>query len=109
MRGPLLLAPAADARTSAPALLCTAPIPGGGVVAGFVDLTVQHVNGPGHTDGPQAERDGQVDEDLTAVMAGHEPGPCQRRGQTGPQAGPFGQQPQQRRAHRADQPPGHRR
>src|SRR4051812_35614066 len=39
-RGPLLMAPAPDPRTGAAALLCTAPIPGAGVVAGFVNLAV---------------------------------------------------------------------
>src|SRR2546421_2799538 len=40
MRGPMLIAPATDPRTGSPAVLCTAPVAGSGLVAGFVNLAV---------------------------------------------------------------------
>src|SRR5437588_381858 len=40
MRGPMLIAPAADPRTGSAALLCSIPVAGSGLVAGFVNLAV---------------------------------------------------------------------
>ena len=40
MRGPMLIAPAADQRTGSAALLCSIPVAGSGLVAGFVNLAV---------------------------------------------------------------------
>ncbi len=46
---------------------------------------------------------GQIDQQLTAVIDRIEAGPAHRPSQPGPQAGPFGQQPQRQRSGEPDQ------
>jgi hypothetical protein len=52
----------------------------------------------------QDQREGQVDQQLAAVVDRGEAGPAHRRGQRGPQPQALGQQPQRQRAGEPDQP-----